>query len=580
MDAEHGPTELTYTWQTILHHEDHTHPEPIDQTPVTITVLSAVGCDGEDYYYEIILTVVDDGGLETTVSSNMYPDCSVVPPTAIINASETVGSSPLFVLFDGSGSLNGGDTIVTYAWDLGDGTLDSTIAPSHLYNDPGSYLVTLTVIDNLGLSHQTNVIVEVISYEPPVCVGPVGSLHREYWTGVPGDDLNSLYADPDYPDNPSGSSSISSFQGPTDWGSEYGTRVRGYIIAPETGDYVFNITSDDYSEFYISPNANPDLKQLAASIVGWTGATEFNKFGSQRSSNFTLEAGVYYYVEMRHKEGAGGDHFAVYWETPSNSTLTIVPGADLAPWEDCPPNFFLKTMLDGPYDPNTGLMHDSLRSKGLIPTLEPFTALGYTHVGSGGETVDPSMFNITGNNALVDWVFVEVRDKNDASIVLETKVVLVQRDGDVVDTNGVARLLFSVNEDDHYIAVRHRNHLGTMTLSSVALSDEETTVNFIDPLTDTYGTDGRKIELGTARLWCGNVVADTAVKYTGGSNDRDPILLNIGGIVPTDTNTGYFNEDVNLDGIVKYTGFQNDRDAILITIGGIVPTNTRPEQLP
>ena len=84
-------------------------------------------------------------------------------------------------------------------------------------------------------------------------------------------------------------------------------------------------------------------------------------------------------------------------------------------------------------------------------------------------------------------------------------------------------------------------------------------------------------------LWAGNCYRDGAVnqlKYTGTSNDRDPILVRIGGVVPTSVVNGYFPEDVTLDGSVKYTGSANDRDPILVNVGGVVPTNTRVEQLP
>ena len=81
-------------------------------------------------------------------------------------------------------------------------------------------------------------------------------------------------------------------------------------------------------------------------------------------------------------------------------------------------------------------------------------------------------------------------------------------------------------------------------------------------------------------LWAGNSRDDGFVKYTGANNDRDPILTRIGGVVPTNTATGYFTEDVNLNGEVKYTGGSNDRDPILNNIGGNVPTGSRVEQLP
>lgn len=35
-----------------------------------------------------------------------------------------------------------------------------------------------------------------------------------------------------------------------------------------------------------------------------------------------------------------------------------------------------------------------------------------------------------------------------------------------------------------------------------------------------------------------------------------------------------------MDGEVKYTGADNDRDVILVNIGGTVPTNVRYQQIP
>ena len=85
-------------------------------------------------------------------------------------------------------------------------------------------------------------------------------------------------------------------------------------------------------------------------------------------------------------------------------------------------------------------------------------------------------------------------------------------------------------------------------------------------------------------LWAGNTRLDAPtpfkLKYTGANNDRDAILLRVGGTTPNSVASGYYPEDVNLDGSVKYTGAGNDRDPILVNIGGTVPTNTRVQQLP
>ena len=73
---------------------------------------------------------------------------------------------------------------------------------------------------------------------------------------------------------------------------------------------------------------------------------------------------------------------------------------------------------------------------------------------------------------------------------------------------------------------------------------------------------------------------DGQLKYTGVANDRDPILVAIGGTTPNNTITGYRSQDVNMDGTVKYTGANNDRDPVLVNIGGTTPNNVRQAQLP
>ena len=76
------------------------------------------------------------------------------------------------------------------------------------------------------------------------------------------------------------------------------------------------------------------------------------------------------------------------------------------------------------------------------------------------------------------------------------------------------------------------------------------------------------------------MVRDNLLKYTGGSNDRDPILVAVGSTLPTNTVNGYLPTDVTLDGVVKYTGTGNDRDPIILNVGGNTPNNTRTQQLP
>lgn len=77
-DAEHEEEELSYVWQTFLHHNTHFHPDPPKYGPSNYYLVSPIGCGQEIYYYRIELTVTDALGLSTTVSQNIYPYCGDV----------------------------------------------------------------------------------------------------------------------------------------------------------------------------------------------------------------------------------------------------------------------------------------------------------------------------------------------------------------------------------------------------------------------------------------------------------------------------------------------------------------------
>jgi hypothetical protein len=238
----------------------------------------------------------------------------------------------------------------------------------------------------------------------------------------------------------------------------------------------------------------------------------------------------------------------------------------------------VQVYLEGPYRQSTGLMDDALRIAGLLPLQEPYSALGY-ELDGGNELTTPSVLSVTGVNAIVDWVVVELRQL-DVNIRVATQSALLQRDGDVVGMDGVSPLQFNVLPGTYYVSVRHRNHLGIITASPLALGGTPLTLDFRSAATSVFGTEARKA-IGSARvLWAGDVSFNGQVKYTGAANDRDPILARIGGVVPTNVASGYFPEDVNMDGLVKYSGASNDRDFILENIGGVVPTNTRVGQFP
>src|ERR1039458_8177289 len=166
-------------------------------------------------------------------------------------------------------------------------------------------------------------------------IEPSGAIFRQYWTGISGTAVSDLTANANYPNNPSGSDQLATLEAPTDWADNYGTRVRGYITAPNTGSFVFWIASDDSSGLWLSTNNAPSNISRIAYVSGWTSSREWNKYGSQKSAPISLIAGQKYYIEALQKEGAGGDHLAVGWAKPGQSTVVpseVIPGSVLSPW--------------------------------------------------------------------------------------------------------------------------------------------------------------------------------------------------------------------------------------------------------
>lgn len=236
-----------------------------------------------------------------------------------------------------------------------------------------------------------------------------------------------------------------------------------------------------------------------------------------------------------------------------------------------------KAFLSGPY--NGTDMNDDLRAADLIPTTEPYTAMSqFTHVGpGGGESVaSTGDFDQTGtDDDVVDWMFIELRDKNDDTNVLATRAALIQRDGDIVDTDGGPVRFDGVDADDYFVAIRHRNHLGVMGANLVSLSGSSTTLDFTDGSVSTFGTNAQNSIGGTGAMWSGNANSNGEVRYNGTANDVD----NIRDLVLGEPNNflnilsfpinGYNTQDVNMNGVVRYNGTANDIDHIRDIILGL-----------
>jgi len=271
--------------------------------------------------------------------------------------------------------------------------------------------------------------------------------------------------------------------------------------------------------------------------------------------------------------GTQGGTFSDYTGIIAFTTLAV-------PCEvQAPTTVLVRMLLDAAYNEGNSLMRDALRIADLIPIEEPYTSLGLPVTGI--TSLDPALLQVSGPDAVVDWVLIELRDPLDPAFLVERRAGLLLRNGTVVrPDNGLQLLPFCAPPGSYHVAVRHRNHLGCMTANTWALGPLGAPIFFKDEGFSTWGNGAQRSRSGSQLLWSGNSIADTNIKYTGQDNDRDMILETIGGLVPTTTIAGYHPADNNLDGLVKFTGQDNDRDVILLSVGGVVPTAVRTEQLP
>ncbi len=187
------------------------------------------------------------------------------------------------------------------------------------------------------------------------CIGTQNQIEWLLYQNIPGSSLNWLYYQGEYPNSPNQVKYLNAFSTTLNYTDNYASLIRGYIKAPETGNYRFNVTGDDHCVFYLSSDSTQTGLDTVCYINGYTGRTEYDKYPEQTSDLVPLVAGEYYYFEAITKEGGGGDHLQMHWRLPSeinNTAWTIIYGEHLYSY-DCGTGCLPKNTPCDDGDPNT-----------------------------------------------------------------------------------------------------------------------------------------------------------------------------------------------------------------------------------
>lgn len=225
----------------------------------------------------------------------------------------------------------------------------------------------------------------------------------------------------------------------------------------------------------------------------------------------------------------------------------------------------LQAFLAGAYNATNDNMDNTLNTLSLIPTTDPYSLA--TTVSSIPATA-------------VDWVKIELRNKNDNTDVLFSFARFIDQSGQVIEENDGNFRMTEVPMDAYYIAIKHRNHFGIISNSTVDLSSSPQ-LSFKSTQITAYQSGAsnaamKEIESGVFALWEGDVNGDGTIVYNGGSSDRVGILDIVGGVsnMSTVISGVYYTTDINMNGNVVYNGGSSDRIRILDNVGGVAEMST------
>jgi len=199
-----------------------------------------------------------------------------------------------------------------------------------------------------------------------------------------------------------------------------------------------------------------------------------------------------------------------------------------------------KVNLGGAYFGATKIMRDDLSVSNWVPMVEPYTQhpeYFTPQKNMKGISIQDSLSVLAHRgDTIIDWVFIEIRDKIDTNII-GARPALLKRNGKIVDVDGVSPVrLYGVPKGYYYVMIRHRNHLPVMTTVPIEL-------NASSHFDFTEGED-TTLQMGDVNSGYAMYPGDVDGDYVIGASDRSYIWNKRNTI-------GYLLADINLDGTVN-----------------------------
>ena len=385
----------------------------------------------------------------------------------------------------------------TWDWDFGDSGSSTEVNPTHQYMAPGLYTVSLTTTNYFGNSTETKTdyievypVDQCLKFEDDFddsSIHPAWSFKNGTWSETSGyiRQTSNHYVSNNFLEGCFaivGSPLWEDYIVSCDFQSTDNDYI-GFVFnyQDESNMYMFRWSRQE-SDRKLSKYENGVETILASDAIAYTQSAWYHTDIYSISGNLVVSIDgieIFSVIDNTFTNGKTGlycwGNQSGYWD----NFRTECPGTPVE----------LTVFLEGPFSGTE--MNTGMNDQNFLALNNPYSNLPWNHTGTEGVLS-------FSNPDVTDWVLVDFRDASSAGTALPgtsigTKAALLLKNGQVISPyGGLPLYLNSTVNNNLYIVIQHRNHLGILSANPVTEAGGMYSYDFTNGSGQAYGTDAQK----------------------------------------------------------------------------------------